>query len=244
MERVAFLIEPDHQRISCLLNPETMLVKRNAGIRVRESIGGPLSGAGPGDASLLFTGGGHTWIELELLFDVNLPGSSLRTHDVRDLSGVFFTLAENSQETGGVARPPLVRLVWGKSWNIPGVITHVAERLDCFSATGVPARSWLTLRMRRVSDAPSEIPARFDWLNDLDTSQAITSRLESGDSEAQEGEITVPFTDRLDLLAHRFFGNPSLWRFIAALNRIADPLEHGVTLTLRIPSVKDLVRML
>ena len=237
------MIEPEDHRISCLLNPETVLIRRNAGIRVRESLGGPLSGTGPGDASLLFTGDGHTWIELELLFVVNLPGSSLRTRDVRNLSGIFFTLAENSREIQGVSRPPLVRLVWEKSWNIPGVITHVAERLDCFSAAGVPARSWLKLRMRRVSVEPGEPKVPYNWLNDLETSQAIVERLESGDVSPGDRDVSVPFTERLDLLAHRFYGNPALWRFIAALNRIDDPLEMGVTQTLRIPSLSDLVRM-
>lgn len=238
------MIEPEDLRISCLLNPETVLIRRNAGIRVRESLGGPISGTGPGDASLLFTGDGHTWIELELLFDVNLPGSSLRTRDVRNLSGIFFTLAENSREIQGVSRPPLVRLVWEKSWNIPGVITHVAERLDCFNAAGVPARSWLKLRMRRVSVEPGEPPVPYDWINDLETSQAIVERLESGDVSPGDRDVSVPFTERLDLLAHRFYGNPALWRFIAALNRIDDPLEMGVTQTLRIPSLSDLVRMI
>jgi hypothetical protein len=244
MERVAFLVEPDDLRISCLLNPETVLVKRTAGIRTRESIGGPLSGTGMADAPLLFTGGGHTWLELELLFDVNLPGSSLRTHDVRDLSGVFFSLSENRTETDGVSRPPMVRMVWGKSWNIPGVVTHVAERLDCFSASGVPARSWLKLRMRRVADEPVEFPVLYDWLNDLDTSLAILDRLETEDVPSDDREAAVPFTERLDILAQRFFGNPALWRFIAAVNRITDPLEYGVTITLRIPSLSELVKMI
>jgi hypothetical protein len=244
MERVAFLIEPEDLRISCLLNPETVVIQRTAGIRSRESIGGPLTGPGMADSPLLFTGGGQTWIELELLFDVNLPGSALRTTDVRDLSGLFFSLSENREDVDGVSRPPRVRMVWGKSWNIPGVITHVAERLDCFSASGVPARSWMKLRMRRVTDELMEFPSLFDWLNDLEASQSIMDRLETTTLAASDRELTVPFSERLDLLARRFYGNPALWRFIAAVNRITDPLEYGVSITLRIPPLSELVKML
>jgi hypothetical protein len=252
MERVAFLIEPEDVRISCLLNPETVVIKRTAGIKSRESIGGPLTGVNMSDAPLLFTGGGQTWIDLELLFDVHLPGGTLRTHDVRDLSGIFFKMAENSVEENGVFKPPVVRMVWGKSWNIPGVITHVAERLDCFSASGVPARSWLKLRMRRVPEDDAETPSLFDWLNDLETSLKIIDQL---DQYAQTGlsavssffdelSASVLFNERLDLLAQRFYGNPSLWRFIAAMNRITDPFAHGVTITLRIPPISELVKMI
>lgn len=247
MERIAFLIEPEDVRISCLLNPETVVIKRTTGIKARESIGGALTGPGMSDAPLMFTGGGQTWIDLELLFDVHLPGGTFRTHDVRDLSGVFFKMAENSVDTNGISTPPVVRMVWGKSWNIPGVVTHVAERLDCFSASGVPARSWLKLRMRRVPEDEGETLSIFEWLNDLETSLKIIDQLDQQAADSaltDEQSAVVLFNERLDLLAQRFYGNPSLWRFIAAMNRITDPFAHGVTITIRIPSIAELVKMI
>jgi len=247
MERIAFLIEPEDVRISCLLNPETVVIKRTTGIKARESIGGPLTGPGMSDAPLMFTGGGQTWIDLELLFDVHLSGGTFRTHDVRDLSGVFFKMAENSVDTNGISTPPVVRMVWGKSWNIPGVITHVAERLDCFSASGVPARSWLKLRMRRVPEDEGETLSLFEWLNNLETSLKIIDQLDHQAADSaltNEQSAVVLFNERLDLLAQRFYGNPALWRFIAAMNRITDPFAHGVTITIRIPSIAELVKMI
>jgi hypothetical protein len=57
VERVAFLVEETGDRITCMLNPEGMVVRRLAGVRRRRSAGGALTGAGLADDTLLFTGG-------------------------------------------------------------------------------------------------------------------------------------------------------------------------------------------
>ncbi|WP_423225313.1 hypothetical protein [Candidatus Amarolinea aalborgensis] len=157
MERVAFLVEETNERLRCLLNPETLVLRRTAGVRPRQSTSGQVTGLGLADDPLLYTGGGRTELDLDLLFDVTLPGSSVTSEDVRDLTAPLWRLAENSQATAGASRPPLVRLIWGKSWNIPGIVVAVAERLEHFTAAGVPRRSWLRLRLLRV-EAPT-VPA-------------------------------------------------------------------------------------
>jgi hypothetical protein len=154
LERVAFLIEETNQRIGCLLNPESLLMQRVAGVRPMHAATGPATGTGLSDAPLLYTGGGRTQLELALLFDVSLAGSSIATGDVRELTAPLWNLAENAKRTAGYGRPPLVRFVWGKSWNIPGIVVAVAERLEDFTPAGVPRRSWLRLRMLRVSEPP------------------------------------------------------------------------------------------
>lgn len=158
MERVAFLIEETNERLRCLLNPETLVLRRTAGVRPRQSATGQVTGTGLADDPLLYTGGGRTELDLDLLFDVTLPGSSVTSQDVRDLTAPLWRLAENNQATAGYGRPPLVRLIWGKSWNIPGIVVAVAERLEFFTPSGVPQRSWLRLRMVRMA-APVPRPA-------------------------------------------------------------------------------------
>ena len=154
MERVAFLVEETNERLRCLLNPETLVLRRTAGVRPRQSTAGQVIGVGLADDPLLYTGGGRTELDLDLLFDVTLPGSSVTSEDVRDLTAPLWRLAENNQAAAGASRPPLVRLIWGKSWNIPGIVVAVAERLEHFTAAGVPRRSWLRLRLLRV-EAPT-----------------------------------------------------------------------------------------
>ncbi|MCF8111189.1 MAG: hypothetical protein K9J85_06835 [Desulfobacteraceae bacterium] len=250
MERAAFLIKPEDVRISCLLNPETIVVKRNAGVRPRQSIGGPLTGRTMADAPLLFTGGGHTWMDMELLFDVNLPGSTMVTRDVRDLSGPFFRMAENDSAQNGYAQPPVVRLVWGKSWNIPGVITHAAEKLECFNASGVPSRSWMKLRLRRVAGENEETGPSFDWAAVEETYTKLIEVLEQYYSEnaaggadaVNERSVTCLFNESLDLLAEKYYGNPALWRFIAIFNGISDPFAKTWNRVIRIPPLSELVK--
>src|SRR6187200_128066 len=121
MERACFLLEETGQRLSCLLNPDSLVVRRVAGVRTRRSIGGRLTGAGLSDDPVLFTGGGTTHLELDLLFDTQLDGSSVVTTDVQDLTRPLWELAENVASVDGAARLRTVRLVWGKSWNVPAV---------------------------------------------------------------------------------------------------------------------------
>src|SRR5437016_7404592 len=156
MERVAFLLEETNERLGCLLNPESLVIRRVAGVLPRRSLGGQFTGVGLRDDPLLYTGGGRTELELNLLFDVSLAGSSIETNDVRDLTGPLWNLAENTRSTDGQRRPPLVRFVWGKSWNIPGIVAAVAEYLEQFTAEGAPQRSWLSMRLWRVSEPHKE----------------------------------------------------------------------------------------
>ncbi len=156
MDRVAFLIEASNQRIDCLLNPENLVIQRQAGVRARRSASGQVAGPGLGEDPLLFTGGGRTQFDLDLLFDVDLSGSSIRVKDVRELTRPLQQLAENSAQDQNPRRLPLVRFVWGKTWNIPGYVTALVERLEAFTPEGVPQRSWLRLRFLRADEAPKE----------------------------------------------------------------------------------------
>lgn len=151
MERVYLLVQDTNDRLPCLLNPETLVLRRQAGVQPRHSATGRLTGAGLADDPLLCTGGGRTELELDLLFDVTLDESLNKTVDVRSLTAPLWDLAENATEGRHRGRPPLVRFLWGKSWDFPGVVVAVAERLDLFTGEGVPQRSWLRLRLLRSS---------------------------------------------------------------------------------------------
>src|SRR5262249_31280060 len=146
MERVAFLVEKTGERISCLLNPASVVVRRLAGVQARQSTSGPLTGASLKDDPLLYTGGGMTEILLDLLFDVSLVDGTVTIEDVRDLTRPLTALAEGSEGDDGYGQVPLVRFVWGKAWNVLGVVAAAAERLEYFTASGSPQRSWLRMR--------------------------------------------------------------------------------------------------
>ncbi|WFE53932.1 hypothetical protein [Micromonospora sp. WMMD1155] len=234
MERVAFLIDSSGERVDCLLNPETVQVTRLAGVRRRGAAGGQLTGSGLADDPLVFTGGGRTELVLDLLFDVDFVEAQVRPADVRVLTRPLWMLAENSAVEHGWLRPPLVRLVWGKTWNVPGVIVAVAERFDAFTGTGSPRRSWLRLKLVRAAESAEEAQAGFE--EELAAASTPTAApgsavIAAGDGAAEPGRSGV----RFDLLANDALGSPLRWRLLAEHNRITDPLAVPAGTTLAVP---------
>lgn len=249
MERVTFIIEETGERLGCLLNPESLLLRRRAGIEPRRTAGGLVTGTGLTDDPVFFTGGGTTELTLDLLFDVSLAGSSITAEDVRELTGPLWELAENSHGGEPYGRPPLARFVWGKAWNVPGVVTAVAERLEYFTPGGVPQRSWLRLRMIRVAEsateitggaiAPPSVPAELPQevppaLGELALPHEITGGYPLTDAEGPHA------AERLDQLAQQYYGDPSLWRLLAWANGITDPLRLDAGQLIQIPAGSDL----
>jgi hypothetical protein len=252
MERVAFLIERTGEQISCLLNPESVVVRRNAGLRTRVAGGGIATGVALSDDPVVATGGGVTELELDLLFDVDLARdltprpvetvpegdgqpAGIPETDVRDQTRPIWNLAENGDGDDGYGVPPVVRLIWGRSWNVPAVVSAVAERLERFSLDGAPQRSWLRLRLRRVSDTESRPPLRQPA-----TPQFETPPLEDPAAGEAAPRLELPVDEhgfparRLDEIAAERYGDPAAWRLIAALNGIVNPLavEEGLVLRL------------
>lgn len=257
MERVAFHVESTGDRIPCLLNPDSLVIRRSVGVRRRRSLMGPAPSHLLADDPLLFTGGGTTELELELLFDVELaatareplaaasadPERATAPTDVRELTSPLWRMAEQVEAaTGGFVRPPVVRLVWGKAWNLPAIVSAVAERLERFGPDGAPRRSWMRLRLLRVAESAAGPRPAAPTTRDAGPEQiAVHQVVGAGASGAApapaagpSSEVAVP-GERLDELAQRYYGDPSLWRLIAEANGIDDPLHVTPGAVLRIP---------
>ena len=182
-------------------------------------------------------------IELDLLFDTSLGGSTVVSQDVKELTGPLWELSENYAGADGAARLRSVRLVWGKAWNVEGFVTAVAERFERFDPFGAPQRSWLRMRLLR-SGRP------------IATSQVVPHAAAGyalpPEGEIAEDEVIVhevvggePGDDagggeRLDLIAARYYGEPSLWRVLAAFNGVTDPARIPPPRTIRIPPLSAL----
>ena len=244
MERVAFLIEKTGERVPCLLNPASITMRRSAGVRVRGSDSGPLTGAGLTDDPLLYTGGGTTELLLDLLFDVSLVTAPEPVENVLNLTRPLTGLSEGSAAAQGAAQLPVVRLIWGTEWNVPGVVTAVAERLEQFTPGGAPQRSWLRMRFVRVAEpASTELPkpTAVQTIDDLpDATQlspagAIFHDVQ-GTGDDQEGG---GHSERLDEMAAALYGDPGWWRVIAQFNDIDDPWSIEPGRTLMLPSNAD-----
>lgn len=280
MERVAFLVERTGERIPCLLNPESVVARRYAGIRPAGAPGSRLTGTDLSDDPLVFTGGGRTELELDLLFDTSLlpgpasapqaaPGTSgaelgatgsastaaaraAGPIDVRSLTGPLWRLAENAAAAGEFGTPPLARFVWGRSWNVLGVISAIAERVEQFDVEGTPARSWLRLRMLRVPEARPAQPPAAPAPDALEAAAAATiapdaaSTPSAAGAEAEEVAHEVlgggdERGERLDVIAAQHYpGQPWMWRFLAVANNLDDAPWAPAGAILRIPPAPTL----
>jgi hypothetical protein len=252
MDRAVFVIESDNSHLPCLLNPEGVTIQRTAGVRMRALSSGPIVLDGSSHDPLLYTNGGRTELTLDLVFDISLvsgiaestvpdaaPAPALE--DVRDLTRPLMELAESGMRAGTEKPVTFARFIWGKAWNLRGLVLAIAERLECFTNAGVPQRSWLRMRfvvvpedMEQTMEAKSpamELPAMLDEEKKIDPeevlghftlSEAVTS---SGDRSSE----------RLDEIAFAHYGNPALWRLIAAFNGIDDPLADLSGRLLQVP---------
>jgi hypothetical protein len=249
MERIAFLLESSGERLSALLNPNTLVVRRRAGVRPRRAAGGQLAGAGLSDDPVLYTGGGQTELELDLLFDVGLSGSTTVVKDVRDLTLPLWNLSENAVAEDGYGKPPMVRFLWGKAWNVRGVIAALAERLEEFSAEGAAQRSWMRMRLLRVNEPgwtpPVARPFELPPPSSPGSPEGIVVPPESvlvyqtkGGGETGAGGGTSGAGERIDEIAAKTYGDSALWRLVASFNNLDDPssIPPGTVLQLPPPS--------
>jgi hypothetical protein len=163
-------------------------------------------------------------------------------------------LAENVPVEDGYGRPPLARFIWGKSWNIPGVIAEVAERLEWFTPEGIPRRSWLRMRMLRVAESQSQpqavrhsnpaiapAPAPRSSVGASPVTSAMGAAEgggrvyevvgESSGGGSSEGGSSEPLYN----IASRHGRSPSWWKVIAEHNGIDDPLRIAPGTQLQIP---------
>jgi len=268
MERVAFLIEATGERVTCLLNPESLTFTRQAGLRTRTGNPGTLMGGAGADDPLIVSGGGITELELQLLFDTELAQSldpaaqaveppqvnadapvpvaiPMPEPDVRTLTRPLWNLAEPTEDASLTGDVPVVRFIWGRAWNLPAVVTAVAEKLERFGSGGVPQRSWLSLRLRRV---PGDNASEPDITEPVDVPLELLDEENGGTLWAGDDATYVqaiadadgnPAT-QLYQLADEHLGSPQSWSVIAAASGIEDPLRIDPGTIIVIPDAAQL----
>lgn len=233
MERVTFLDPATGARITCLLNPEHLVQRREAGLRRPQAGSGYVTAALASDDALVSTGGGRTEYELDLLFDTEIAALRPTTGgapiaDVRALTRPVWELAENHEDAreGHGVRP--VRFFWG-TWNVLCVVLAVAERLERFDDAGHPHRSWLRLRLARVHDPgppplapdPAHVPAPELVLAAAETMVVREHHIAPDPGEDAEGVRSGGQT-WADVATLHYPGQPWLWRLVAALHDVVD----------------------
>jgi hypothetical protein len=235
VERIVFLVEETGERVSCLLNPETVSIRRWSGVTELPFELSPLNANVLSDDPVALTGGGRTEIELDLLFDVDLEPSKPPVEDIRILTIPLWRLTENAVRVESLTCVPTVWILWGREWSILCVIEAIAERFDNIGPTGAPRRSWISLRARRVSDVTMTLDAGTAGVpttKPLAAPDAPIAVTATGDGRVVGGFEGV----RLDLVAAQLLGDPAQWRAISEANGIEDPMRVAAGTVLSAPT--------
>ena len=144
------------------------------------------------------------------------PATRGQSSDVRQYTDQIAKLIEVDTE---LHRPPVCDLRWGVFDIFTGVLTSLNQRFTLFLDDGTPVRATLTCDFTEVG---SQARARATELHSSDVAKTRQ----------------VQRNDTLQSLAAAEYGDPALWRPIAAANGIVNPrdLQPGTMLT--IPKLK------
>lgn len=117
--------------------------------------------------------------------------------------------------------PPMLTFVWGSKFTFQCVITKVDATYTLFDPTGNPIRA-------KVNVTLQERPAKPGAQNPT-----------SGSIGGLRARVLVS-GDSLQSVAHQEYGKPSLWRRLADLNGIDDPMRVAPGTMLHLPRRSDL----
>jgi len=172
-------------------------------------------------------------LSLELMFDtyegdseggwgsvISLP-NPLAIHAFSSPSGVSVLpytskIGELTQINRELHRPPHCQVWWGRVLLITGPLTSLTQKYTRFMPDGTPVRATLNCTFT--------------------VSSAVGGReLRSADVTKTH---TVKLGDTLQLIAHQYYEDASLWREVALANSIDDPRRLAPGSVLTIPKLK------
>jgi Contractile injection system tube protein/LysM domain len=208
----AFLTTEDNQRIPCLFNPSELALTQFNGWAADAM-------PGKGVPTLRYTGAGSGSLRLTLFFDTTDTGSSVTEYT----SKVVGLMALNSSLPGADvstnnARPPWVMFHWGDFHSFKAVVSALELTFEYFSSTGTPLRARAALTLTQYQDDNAFGP------------QNPTS----GTPRPHRVHRVQP-GETLDRISAMHLGDPTLWRRIAEVNAIEDPLSLRPGALLAIP---------
>ncbi len=144
-------------------------------------------------------------LSVEMFFDDTQgeKGDSVVTRVERLFSACVPT---DESRKGEQPSPPWVRFKWGVLTGFVGYIKSVSAKYTLFSSTGTPLRAVCTVALEELAADPGK---------QNPTSGGLRPRRVH----------TVREGDTLAAIAYREYGNPALWRQVAEVNGIDDPMR-------------------
>lgn len=170
---------------------------------------------------LQFVHGNLATLEMELFLDTyeqhREGGRSLNSagEDVRTLTSKVTDLMRIDPETHA---PPVLLFTWG-SLSFTCVLARASQRFILFRPDGIPVRARLQVTFNEFRTLDQEA-------KEIKRSTSTYTRLH-----------VVTQGETLSAIAARAYGSPALWRPIAILNAIANPLDLETGDQLQVPNL-------
>ena len=197
-------------------NPSEYSVKKSAQWDTPKRSMGTESGSKPE-----FVGSNPQTVGLQIFFDDWERAVGDVTKDVEKL--LKWCSPSDRSVSRQTPHPPLLRFIWGSN-------SHLAERkfyletvnakYTMFGRTGNPLRATADISLKEMPDPKG---------GQNPTSGAIQAR---GTHQMADG-------DTLQSVAYQEYGNPNLWRGLAAFNHIDDPLRLPPGTRILLPSAEE-----
>jgi nucleoid-associated protein YgaU len=172
-----------------------------------------------------FTGAGPQTVQMELWFDAWDQADADVTRCVKTL--FEWTKPTPTSITKKLPRPPVLGFEWGSNQILADLkffLKTVNAKYVLFKPDGTPVRASATLSLEEVpEDPPKQNPS-------------------SGARESRRSHL-VDEGDSLHAVAYREYGDPNLWRGIAAFNDIDDPLRVAAGTRILVPTADEARRL-
>lgn len=158
-------------------------------------------------------------LTLEMFFDASGKQDNAVVQRVDKLfSCCAPTEASLKQNKGS---PPWVLFRWGELTGFLAYVSSVQVKYTLFTSAGLPVRATCTVTLEEISgDPPKQNPS-------------------SGGLVPRRVHVLVE-GDTLAGIAYREYGDPSLWRAVAAANGIDDPMRLRPGKSVMLPAVDEL----
>ncbi|MER6592581.1 CIS tube protein [Micromonospora purpureochromogenes] len=201
--------------ITFMFNPNQLTLTKSASwithiVRGAEEVGIPE-----------FTGSGPRTLSLEVFLDVTDTHARTVQQRVDELLTCLVPTAPSIRAKA--PSPPWVKFAWGQFQTVSfyAYVSSVNASYTLFDANGTPLRATCSLTLTEISgNVPGQNPT-------------------SGSRSARRVHRAVD-GDSLALLAHREYGDPTVWRVIAEANDIDDPMRLRAGTELLLPATDEL----
>jgi len=200
-------------RVECMFNPQEYTFAKSNSWKA-----GSRSGANM--PKLEFGSGQPATLSLQLFFDSYAAAKDVRKEFTDALWELMLVDASLKDKKNKKGRPPKVRFQWGAAWSFDAVLTSMTQKFTLFLPDGTPVRATVDVQFQQVKDEK------------LYPRQNPTSGGAGG-----ERVWTVGEGDTLAWIAYREYGDATLWRPIAEMNRLTELRRLQPGTVLAIPSI-------